>query len=203
MRLFAAVLPPPAAVAELAAALAPVRRLPGADDLRWTATEGWHLTLAFLGEVPDTVRPELAERLARAARRHGPHPLRLTGGGRFGDRALWAGADGDTAGLSRLAASVRAAARRAGAPADEERGFRAHLTLARAGRTRRRCPCGPSPTRWRPSRARPGPRDTLSLVSSALPRSGVPGEQPRYTVVGAWPLGRGEGPGDGEPGAAG
>ena len=202
MRLFAAVLPPPAAVAELAAALAPVRRLPGADDLRWTATEGWHLTLAFLGEVPDTVRPELAERLARAARRHGPHPLRLTGGGRFGDRALWAGADGDTAGLSRLAASVRAAARRAGAPADEERGFRAHLTLARAGRSAQ-VPLRPFADALAAFQGSPWTAHTLSLVSSALPRSGVPGEQPRYTVVEAWPLGRREGPGGGEPGAAG
>lgn len=188
MRLFVAVLPPPAAVAELAAALGPVRRLPGADELRWTTAESWHYTLAFLGEVPDHVRPGLTERLARAARRHGPCELRPAGGGHFGDRALWAGAEGDLAALGRLADTVRAAARRAGAPADEEHGFRAHLTLARARRGSR--------VRLRPfAEALAGFRgaafraDTLCLVRSTQPSSGVPGEQPRYDTVEAWPLG--------------
>jgi RNA 2',3'-cyclic 3'-phosphodiesterase len=202
VRLFVAVLPPPAAVAELAAALPALRRLPGAGDLRWTPTEGWHLTLAFLGEVPDAARPELAERLGRAARRHGPHHLRLAGGGRFGDRALWAGAQGDLAGLSRLAVSVRAAARRAGAPADEGRGFRAHLTVARAQRSAE-VPLRPFADALGAFGGSPWTADTLSLVSSALPRSGVPGEQPRYESVGAWPLGHPVGPGGGAAGPAG
>lgn len=199
MRLFVAILPPPAAAAELAAALGGLRGLPGAADLRWTAPESWHFTLAFLGEVPDHVRPDLDERLTRAARRHGPYELRLAGGGRFGDRALWAGADGDLAGLGHLAGSVRAAARRAGAPADEEHGFTAHLTVARAGRSR--------PVRLRPFAQGLAPfhgmrwtADHLSLVASLPPRSGVPGEQPHYRTVLSAPLGR---PGDGAPEAGG
>ncbi len=188
MRLFVAVLPPPAAVAELAEALGPARRLPGADELRWTPTESWHYTLAFLGEVPDALRPALTERLARAAHRHDAFELRAAGGGHFGDRALWAGAEGDLTALARLADTVRAAARRAGAPADEEHGFRAHLTLARARRGGR--------VRLRPfAEALAGFRgsafgaDTLCLVRSTQPGSGVPGEQPRYDTVEAWPLG--------------
>lgn len=31
--------------------------------------------------------------------------------------------------------------------------------------------------------------DELALVRSSLPKSGVPGEQPRYEVVGRWALG--------------
>jgi 2'-5' RNA ligase len=204
MRLFVALLPPPAAASELAAAIQPLHRLPGARTLRWTAIEGWHFTLAFLGETPDAVRPELEERLGRAARRHGPYALRLAGGGRFGDRALWAGAEGDLTGLARLADSVRAAARRAGAPPDEEHGFRPHLTLARGQRSQ--------PVELRSlADALAGFRggslwsaDTLSLVSSTPPRSGVPGEQPRYDTVASWPLGRpGDGPAAGAPGTAG
>lgn len=203
MRLFAALLPPPAAVQALAADLEPLHLLPGARQLRWTAPAGWHYTLAFLGEVPDDVRPALDERLARAAHRHAPCELRTAGGGRFGDRALWAGAEGDLRALSRLADTVRAAARKAGAPGDEQHGFRPHLTLAR---TSKGAPVDLRPfaaaltdhrgTWWR--------ADTLSLVSSALPRSGVPGEQPVYTAVGMWPLGGpgGEGPA-GAPGASG
>lgn len=53
-----AVNPPAVAVRELADAVAPLRTLAGAERLRWTGVEGWHLTLAFLGEAepPDPVR---------------------------------------------------------------------------------------------------------------------------------------------------
>ncbi|PWS40443.1 RNA 2',3'-cyclic phosphodiesterase, partial [Streptomyces sp. ZEA17I] len=89
-RLFAAVLPPPSAVAELRTAVAPLRALPGARDLRWTRPEDWHVTLAFYGEVPDEdVRPELEARLGRAAHRTEPFRLRVHGAGHFGGRALW------------------------------------------------------------------------------------------------------------------
>jgi 2'-5' RNA ligase len=204
MRLFVAVLPPPAAITGLAAALDPLHTLPGASELRWTAPAGWHYTLAFLGEVPDAVRPELDERLARAAHRHERCELRTAGGGRFGDRALWTGAEGDVRALARLADTVRAAARRAGAPGDEEQRFRAHLTLARASKHVQ--------VDLRPFAAAltglHGPwwmADTLNLVASALPRSGIPGEQPAYTAVATWLLG---GPGAppperGAPGKAG
>lgn len=204
MRLFVALLPPPAAIAGLTAALAPLHRLPGARDLRWTAPDGWHYTLAFLGDVPDDVRPDLDERLARAAHRHEPCALRTAGGGRFGSRALWTGAEGDLRPLAALAATVRAAARRAGAPADEEHGFRAHLTLARASKN--------APVDLRPYAAALADfrgtwwtADTLSLVASEPPASGVPGERSHYTVAASWPLGRAaaDPPGRGAPGTAG
>ena len=87
MRAFVALTPPAAALAELEAAVAPLRAAhPG---LRWTPAMHRHLTLAFLGEIDERVLPELTERLARAARRHGPLRLALGGGGRFGDRVLW------------------------------------------------------------------------------------------------------------------
>lgn len=204
MRLFVAVLPPSAAATGVAAALEPLHTLPGAGRLRWTAPAGWHYTLAFLGEVPDAVRPALDERLARAAHRHQPCALRTAGGGRFGDRFLWVGAEGDLRGLARLADTVRAAARRAGAPCDEKHGFRPHLTVARTSKN--------APVDLRPFaaaltdvRGTWWSADTLSLVASTLPRSGVPGEQPLYTTVGSWPLGGPAAvpPDRGGPGAAG
>lgn len=95
MRLFAAVLPPAQAADELASVLdRRVRGLPGADGLRWTGREGWHFTLAFMGEVDDRLLPELTERLGRAAHRTDAFSLRLHGGGRFGGRALWAAPPG-------------------------------------------------------------------------------------------------------------
>ena len=96
MRLFAAVLPPQDVAEELAAVVAELRKLPGAQGLRWTGVPGWHFTLAFYGEVDDDVVPELSERLERAARRTPAFPLAVRGGGQFGHgRALWAGASGE------------------------------------------------------------------------------------------------------------
>ncbi|WP_432024109.1 RNA 2',3'-cyclic phosphodiesterase [Streptomyces parvus] len=185
-RLFAAVLPPEAAVAELRAALAPLHALPGARDLRWTGPEGWHFTLAFYGDVSEDVRPELEARLERAARRTEPFALRVHRAGRFGGRALWAGAAGGLDTLRLLAERTEAAARRAGLPMEEHRPYTPHLTLARSRGAADLRPfaaalAGFDGQRWEAAE--------LTLVRSHLPVAGVPGERPRYTAVRAWPLG--------------
>lgn len=129
VRLFVALQLPTACIDAVAAAVDDVRG--AAHELRWAPPEQWHLTLAFLGEVDERVRPDLEVRLARSAARHAPLDLTLAGAGRFGNRVLWLGVDGDTAGLRHLAVSVRAAARRARLSV-EDRPYRPHLTLARA-----------------------------------------------------------------------
>ncbi|WP_329457271.1 RNA 2',3'-cyclic phosphodiesterase [Streptomyces sp. NBC_01497] len=194
MRLFAAVLPPDDVRAALEAAVAPLRDLPGAGRLRWTGREAWHFTLVFLGEVDEDLLPGLGERLARAARRCEPFPLRVTGGGHFGGRALWAGADGDIPALRRLAERARAASRRAGIGTDEHRAYRPHLTLARASAPA----AGESPVDLRPHVERLAAVegevwqvDGLCLVRSRLPDGRTPGARPRYETLARWPLGRG------------
>ncbi|MFJ2749972.1 RNA 2',3'-cyclic phosphodiesterase [Streptomyces sp. NPDC087297] len=183
MRLFAAVLPPDEAVAELARAVDEVHD----DRLTWTGRAGWHFTLAFLGEVRDEVLPELYTRLERAAHRTAPFALRLHGSGHFGDRALWAGAAGELPALRMLAERADAAARRAGVPMDQHRRYTPHLTLARSHHAA--TPLGPYLDALADFEGTPWRVDTLSLVRSNLPVSGVPGEQPRYETVRAWPLG--------------
>ncbi|MFI8322820.1 RNA 2',3'-cyclic phosphodiesterase [Streptomyces sp. NPDC085529] len=199
MRLFAAVLPPAAPLAELGAVVDGLHALPGADALRWTSRPGWHFTLAFMGEVDDALLPDLHARLARAARRTPPFALRLHGGGHFGRRALWTGAAGDLDGMRLLAERADAAARRAGVPMEEHRRYQAHLTIARA--RGEDVPLTPfvdalrdfEGTRWQVGE--------LALVRSNLPVSGVPGEQPRYETVAAWPLEGGAGAAEGGAGA--
>ncbi|MGW5342189.1 RNA 2',3'-cyclic phosphodiesterase [Streptomyces sp. HUAS TT3] len=182
MRLFAAVLPPPAALEELRRAVDPVRD----RRLRWTSEPGWHFTLAFMGEVRDELLPDLHARLARAAHRTDPFPLRLHGIGHFGDRALWTGAAGGLDTMRLLAERADAAARRAGVPMDEHRRYTAHLTLARGqGGT----PMRPYLDALADFEGSPWQVTELSLVRSNLPAGGVPGERPRYEVVGAWALG--------------
>jgi len=128
MRLFVAVTPPPEALDELSSATAAMRS--ARPELRWTRPDQWHLTLAFLGEVDDQALADLSVRLGRAAAGHPPMRLALHGAGRFGNRVLWTRVSGDVVALRGLAASVRAAARRARV-AVEDRPYRPHITLAR------------------------------------------------------------------------
>jgi RNA 2',3'-cyclic 3'-phosphodiesterase len=135
VRLFVALVPPAEALEHLAADLVEARTrdadVLGDEALRWARPDTWHLTLAFLGEVADRLVPGLDRRLRRAAARHPACEVSLAGAGRFGGRVLWIGFGGEVAGLRRLAASVQAASRRAGADVDE-RPLRPHITLARA-----------------------------------------------------------------------
>ncbi|MFI8518764.1 RNA 2',3'-cyclic phosphodiesterase [Streptomyces sp. NPDC085481] len=193
MRIFAAVLPPPAQLTELARVVDRLAHLPGADRLRWTSRPGWHFTLAFMGEVDEALLPDLHTRLARAARRTAPFPLRMHGGGHFGRAVLWTGAAGDLDEMRLLAERADAAARRAGIPMDEHRRYQAHLTVARSRTDLDLRPFAAAldrfeGTRWDVSE--------LALVRSNLPGGGTPGEQPRYETVATWPLG-GAGTGDG------
>jgi 2'-5' RNA ligase len=186
MRLFAAVLPSETAVDELALALERLRGLPDAGELRWMEHAAWHFTLAFYGEVDEALLPELERRLALAAHRHDPYELRLAGGGRFAHRALWAGAEGDRTAMRRLAESAAAGARRAGVSMEEHRPYTPHLTIAR---NRGHVDLRPYVAALADFTGTAWTSDRLDLVRSNLPVGGVPGEQPRYETVAAWPLG--------------
>jgi RNA 2',3'-cyclic 3'-phosphodiesterase len=115
--------------------------LPQPDDpklsgLRWARSEGWHLTLAFLGEVADdrvsAITDAVTDGVAPLDRV--PEHLRLTETGRFGRKVLWLGVEERPAGsLSALAAAVRAAVGSLGLEVDSKP-LHAHVTLARSGR---------------------------------------------------------------------
>jgi len=133
-RLFFGVEVPPPVRAPLEAIQPELARaLPGA---RLTEPSGWHLTLAFLGQV----RPEsgadvvAAGELATTAPPAREAALRLEGAGAFPStgraRAVWAGVAGDVEVLGDLAARLSAACRAAGLHA-EDRPLHSHLTLAR------------------------------------------------------------------------
>lgn len=182
-RLFVALLPSSDAIADLDAAVAPLRD--SWQTLRWTSPRLWHLTAAFFGDVPENHAPELSTRLARAAARHQAVTLRFAGGGGFSRSArasiVYAGVDGPVPQLSALADSCSAAGRRVGL-AMEPRAFRPHLTLARVK--------GRAPLDVRPIVARldgyAGPAWTSSEI--VLMRSHL-GPQPRHEPIGRWPLG--------------
>ncbi|KJS56572.1 2'-5' RNA ligase [Streptomyces rubellomurinus subsp. indigoferus] len=131
LRVFVALAPPDDAKDELARALRPAYA--GYPRLRWNRIEDWHITLAFLGELPSTAVPLLRSALAGLAAWHPAPRLALRGGGQFDERLLWSGIDGDLEGLHLLAEDVRELVRSCGI-AFRDRPLRPHLTLARARR---------------------------------------------------------------------
>ncbi len=97
--------------------------------VRGTFPASFHLTLKFLGEVPQEILPALQERLARIP--FEPFPLQLTRLGHFGvakaPRVLWVGTTAPPA-LLRLVRDIEAATPGLG----DGKPFKGHLTLARA-----------------------------------------------------------------------
>jgi 2'-5' RNA ligase len=182
--MFVAVVPPERVLEDLEEFLAPRRE---AAPLRWTLSEQWHVTLAFLADVPDRALDELVERLGRGARKRSPMSARVTGGGAFPHvakaKVLYADLETDRVELSRAATGARAAAGRAGIVVDGQR-FRPHVTLARMNRP-------VEATRWvRLLDSYAGPCWTveeLALVASYLGQG--PRGRPRYEVLETFSLG--------------
>jgi 2'-5' RNA ligase len=107
----------------------------GGVNARLAARGLWHLTLAFLGEVPENKVGAVGRALDRAAEQAAPSHLRLAGGGRFGKRrfsTVYVAVAGDVAGLERVAAAVRHELTAIRISHDRKR-FVPHLTLARPG----------------------------------------------------------------------
>ncbi|MFB9507661.1 RNA 2',3'-cyclic phosphodiesterase [Streptomyces aurantiacus] len=182
---FIALAPPDHAKNELAHALSPAYAAhPG---LRWNRIEDWHITLAFLGELPIQAVQRLRSPLADLAAARPPLQLALLGGGHFDERVLWSGIEGDLDQLHELAEAVRVRLRDCGI-ASVERPLRPHLTLARARRyasssvsAAAACLDGFTGHPWQTER--------LHLVGSTV--KGHSGPR-RYEDIDAWALGTGQ-----------
>ena len=102
---------------------------------RWVTPDHIHLTLRFLGNVPDESVPSLLQAMAQAAQGQTAFPLRARALGCFPQparpRVLWVGLDDPSQALERLNERLMAALTPLGFP-PEDRPFHPHLTLARA-----------------------------------------------------------------------
>ena len=136
------------------------------QEFRWTLAEQFHVTLAFMPDVPDHLVDEYGDRLADGLARTPVPVLRLAGPVAFPNaaetRALAVGVMPESEGadvvLERMAGRARNAAVTVGTEVDGQR-FRPHLTIARL---RRR-----------------GRHDQLGAAAGDLHRPGVAGHRGR------------------------
>jgi 2'-5' RNA ligase len=133
VRLFLAGVVPDALKETLHAQLEPVRA--ATPQARWLPPESLHLTLVFLGSVPDPSVAVLRQALAAVCARHRAMSLTLSGVETFGPSrspsVLATTLGGEVEALQALVTDARHAAE----PLVElqpERPFRPHLTVARA-----------------------------------------------------------------------
>jgi 2'-5' RNA ligase len=102
---------------------------------RWVTPDHIHLTLRFLGNVPDESVTSLLQAMEQATQGQTVFPLRARALGCFPHparpRVLWVGLDDPNQALGRLNERLMAALTPLGFP-PEERPLHPHLTLARA-----------------------------------------------------------------------
>jgi 2'-5' RNA ligase len=103
----------------------------------WSRDANLHLTLKFLGEIPQTSVPDFSGAASRAVAGLAPFSIRLEQVGVFPKhgqpRVLWIGINDDSGKLGELHARLEDESANAGF-AKDERPFRPHLTLARLRR---------------------------------------------------------------------
>ena len=195
-RLFVALEPPEPVRRRLGAIADELRRAAGraGDEIRWVPAANVHLTLQFLGAVPEERVPAIEAALRDAAAGTRPLALAVRGAGGFPNarrpRVLWAGLEGDLASLAALVAALGARLAKLGFP-PEDRPFSPHLTLGRA----------------RDRRGAPGLAGALAGVSQEAPAPWRAGEVvlfeshlsprgPRYEAIARAPIGGDASPGE-------
>ena len=162
-------------------------RLLPMQTAKWTALEDYHLTLHFLGDLPEEAQPDLIAAAMPVAAACGPFALTLAEAGAFPHvrqpRVLWLGV-GPSRPLAALAQRLREALEELGYP-PEKRPFRPHITLAR-------CRAGRSDEDW------PLPNEQVFaewsvkrflLLQTSSPESRANGEKERYNIVHTFPFG--------------
>lgn len=156
--------------------------------VRWTKPEQIHLTIKFLGEVPDSQVTDVCSRTIEIAKTLAPIELTVESVGCFPPRGparvVWAGIGGPPQELIACHAAIEQACSNLGFP-PEDRHFSPHLTVGRS-----RDPRGAREARsviehitdYHLGRFR---ADAVMVFQSILGRAG-----PTYNVLAHAPLGR-------------
>jgi len=109
-----------------------------AAEFTWVRPQQMHLTLKFLGDVPDTETPEICRVVRQAVSDFEPFEVICRGAGAFPNikepRTLWIGIQDGADELVRLQATIDEALKRSLGYGKEPRGFHPHLTIGRVKR---------------------------------------------------------------------
>ena len=136
-RTFVAIALPQGAITALEALTRELRRTAWGGACRWSAAETMHLTLKFLGDVPDARMDDVFCAVRLAAQGVSPLTFELAGLGCFPHprrpSVVWVGTREPSGRLAELARDVDEALGRAGWPR-EVRPYYPHLTIARVRR---------------------------------------------------------------------
>jgi RNA 2',3'-cyclic 3'-phosphodiesterase len=110
-----------------------IRKIGRVEGIRWVSESNMHLTLKFLGEVGDTLVPDIEKRLRAVGARHRFSSTGIRGTGAFPNlkrpNVLWVGLDRSEP-LEALAHDIESELAELGF-AGENRPFSPHLTIGR------------------------------------------------------------------------
>ncbi len=115
-----------------------IERLSAAGvEYRWLSMENLHITMSFLGDIPDIEVPELCRDIKKVAQQHEPFSVEVAGLGGFPDltqpRTIWVGVNEGTSELVELNTSLAEVLRDWGIPKEKNK-YLPHMTLGRLGR---------------------------------------------------------------------
>lgn len=134
VRAFVAVPLPASVTATLGRVLTSFSHALGVRDIKWVDPEGCHITLKFLGDVPQSRIPAVEEALRKAVQRASPFALAFDTIGVFpakeSPRVIWVGCAVASAPLNELQQDVERELAAEAFPADRRR-FSPHITLGR------------------------------------------------------------------------
>jgi len=192
VRLFIALHLAPSTRAEIESIQDGLRAADHARQVRWVDPGGIHLTLQFLGEVPEDRAPALEHALGHAVSAHRACRLGLAGAGAFPNlrraRVLWLGLVEEGDALQALHRAVESATEPLGWQ-PERRPFQPHLTLGRVregqgGRPLElRSELQHAVERVVPPGSEPRLHDRVALIRSHLSSAGA-----RYEDLHSWRL---------------
>jgi len=153
----------------------------------WTDPENMHVTMQFLGDVEDTLIPEVCKRVATAAAPFEPFHVEFSRAGAFPGaerpRTVWIGVDQGSQELVDLQFAIQESLVEMRFPR-ERRTYRPHLTIARVrGGGSRQTRLADLIAHYRDFKAGSCDVSEVLILASYLERSG-----PTYQIMGRAPL---------------
>ena len=155
--------------------------------VRWVKVENIHLTIVFLGPVPEETIAGIKQKTGSIAERFSAFRIRLSSVGVFPNwrrpRVFWFGLAGEIGGLSELRDELQAVLEELGFK-PEKRPFRPHLTLGRFKGSVNRG----EELKWILDKFHDISSDDGYLKELVLFKSDLRPAGPIYTKMAAWPL---------------